>query len=54
MCPFCFATMGLIVAGTVSTGGLAVLVVKMSGKNHAGEVLPNSDERKNQNADEHN
>jgi hypothetical protein len=54
MCPFCFATMGLVVAGTVSTGGLAALAVKVSRKNLAGEVLPNSDERKNQNADEHN
>jgi hypothetical protein len=53
MCPFCLTTMGLIVAGTASTGGLAALVVKMSRKNHAGEVLPNSDERKNQNVDEH-
>jgi hypothetical protein len=54
MCPFCFATIGLVVTGTVSTGGLAALAVKMSRKNRAGEVLPNSDERKNQNVDEHN
>ena len=54
MCPFCFATMGLVIAGTVSTGGLAALAVKVSRKKRAGEVLPNSDERKNQNADEHN
>ena len=54
MCPFCLATMGLIVAGTVSTGGLAALVVKMSRKkNGAGQVALNSDERKNQNVDEH-
>jgi len=53
MCPFCFAAMGLVVAGTVSTGGLAALAVKVSRKNRAGEVLPNSDERKNQNVDEH-
>src|ERR1700687_5472865 len=46
MCPFCFASMGLFVAGTVSTGGLAALAVKVSRKNRAGEVLPNSDERK--------
>jgi hypothetical protein len=45
--------MGLIVAGTVSTGGLAAFVVKVSRKkNRAGEVLPNSDERKNQNVDQ--
>jgi hypothetical protein len=53
MCPFCFATMGLVVAGVVSTGGLATLAVKVSRKKRAGEVLPNSDERKNQNVDEH-
>jgi hypothetical protein len=43
MCPFCFATMGLVVAGAVSTGGLAALAVKLSRKNRAGEVLPNSE-----------
>jgi hypothetical protein len=53
MCPFCLATMGLIVAGTVSTGGLAALAVKVSRKNRAGEFLPNSDERNNQHVDEH-
>jgi hypothetical protein len=53
MCPFCFATIGLVVAGAVSTGGLAALAVKVS-RNRPGEVLPNSDERKNQNADEQN
>jgi len=53
MCPFCFATMGLVVAGAVSTGGLAALAVKMSRKNRAEDVLPNSDERKNQNVYEH-
>jgi hypothetical protein len=54
MCPFCFATMGLVVAGAVSTGGLAALAVKVSRKNKTGEILPNSDERKNQNVNEHN
>ena len=52
MCPFCFATVGLVVAGAVSTGGLAALAVKVSRKNRT-EVLPNSDERKNQNVDQH-
>jgi hypothetical protein len=32
MCPFCIATMGLVVAGAVSTGGLAALAVKISQK----------------------
>ncbi len=30
MCPFCLTTVGLIVAGSVSTGGLAALAVKIS------------------------
>jgi hypothetical protein len=55
MCPFCLATMGLIVASAASTGGLAALAVKVSRKkNEAGEIQLNSDERKNQNVDEHN
>jgi hypothetical protein len=52
MCPFCFATVGLVVAGAVSTGGLAALAVKVSRTNWTGEVLPNSDERKDQNVDQ--
>ena len=45
MCPFCFATLGLVVAGTVSTGGLAAIAVKLSRKkNDAGESVPNSNE----------
>jgi hypothetical protein len=42
MCPFCLATLGLVAAGTVSTGGLAALAVKVSRKrNGAEEVVPN-------------
>jgi hypothetical protein len=42
MCPFCFATMGLVVAGAVSTGGLAALAVKVSRKKNAlEETIPN-------------
>lgn len=53
MCPFCLATMGLIVASAASTGGLAALALKVSGKkNGAGEIRLNSDERKNKNVDE--
>jgi hypothetical protein len=44
--------MGLVVASAVSTGGLAALAVKVSRKNRTGEVLSNSDERKNQNVDQ--
>jgi len=32
MCPFCFASIGLIVAGATSAGGLATLAVKLSRK----------------------
>ena len=45
MCPFCLATMGLVVAGAVSTGGLTALAVKVSRKkNEATEVVPNSNQ----------
>jgi hypothetical protein len=55
MCPVCLATMGLVVAGAISTGGLAALAVKVSlDKNEAAEIRLNSEERKNQNAQEHN
>ena len=52
MCPFCWTTVGLVVAGAVSTGGLTALAVKVSRKNRTGEVLPNLAERKNQNVDQ--
>lgn len=55
MCPFCLTTMGLIVAGAVSGGGLAALAVKVSRKkNGTGEMLLNSNERKNQDVNENN
>ena len=42
MCPFCLTTMGLVVAGAVSTGGLAALAVKVSRrKNGSEEIGPN-------------
>jgi hypothetical protein len=44
MCPFCFATVGLIVAGAASSGGLAALALKVSRKkNRADEMAPTSD-----------
>jgi len=51
MCPFCFATtLGLVVAGTVSTGGLAAIAVKMSRKkNHAAETNSNPNEKEQEN-----
>ena len=30
MCPFCWSTLGLLIAGAASTGGLAVVAVKLS------------------------
>ena len=54
MCPFCLATMGLIVAGTASTAGLAGLALILSRKsNAAGEIVTNSNKRRNQNVNEH-
>jgi hypothetical protein len=41
MCPFCLATMGLVVAGAASTGVLAALAVKISRKKSgAGQIWP--------------
>jgi hypothetical protein len=54
MCPFCLATMGLIVAGAASAGGLTALAVKVSRKkNGATEIVPNSNQRRNQDVNEH-
>jgi hypothetical protein len=39
MCPFCLATMGIVVAGAISTGGLAALAVKVSRKKNAAEEI---------------
>ena len=46
MCPLCVANLGLIVAGTISTGGLAALAIKMSRKKNAPtETIPNANEK---------
>jgi hypothetical protein len=46
MCPFCFGTLGLVVAGTVSTGGLAALAVKLSRKkNNASDPSSNTNHK---------
>jgi hypothetical protein len=52
MCPFCLSTVGLIVAGSVSTGGLAALAVKLSRKKSSG-VNPNSNEGSSSNGNQH-
>jgi hypothetical protein len=51
MCPFCLASMGLIVAGGTSAGGLTVLAVKLSRKKNNAKEIPssNSNERSNEN-----
>ena len=47
MCPFCLATKGLVVAGAVSTGGLAALAVKVfRKKNGAEETAPKLNNKK--------
>jgi len=54
MCPFCYELRDLVVAGTVSTGGLAALAVKMSRKkNHATETDSSAHERSNENVNTH-
>jgi hypothetical protein len=45
MCPFCLSTLGLVVASTVSTGGLAALAVKVSRKNKAADTTSNAKEK---------
>jgi hypothetical protein len=46
MCPFCLATVGLVVAGAVSTGGLATLAIKVfRKKNPAAETASNAKEK---------
>src|SRR5215813_8672909 len=46
MCPFCLSGLGLVVAGTVSTGDLAVLVAKVSCKKNKAAEPPSSMEGK--------
>jgi len=55
MCPFCLSTLGLVVAGTVSTGGLAALAVRVSRKkNYVVETTSNPSKRSNENVNPHN
>ena len=42
MCPFCMANLALVVAGTVSTGGVAAVIAgKLRSKNRAREISAN-------------
>jgi hypothetical protein len=59
MCPFCLSTIGLAVAGAVSTGGLTALAVKLSRKEKNGNESTlnsregsGSNERTGQDADQ--
>jgi hypothetical protein len=46
MCPFCLATVGLVVVGAVSTGGLAALAMKVSRRKATEEeIVPNLDDK---------
>ena len=46
MCPFCLSTLGLIVVGSVSTGGLAALAMKIScRKNTTTKLTADPNER---------
>ncbi len=47
MCPFCLSALGSIVAGSVSTGGLAALAVKISRKKNTSEVQNPTKEENN-------
>ncbi len=54
MCPFCFASIGLIVAGATSAGGLAALAVRLSGnKASVLEIVSDSIERNSQHEKPH-
>jgi hypothetical protein len=54
MCPFCLASVGLIVAGAASAGGLVALAAKVSRKkSEAEEVVPNSNQRRDQDGNQH-
>jgi hypothetical protein len=55
MCPSCFATLGLIVAGTVSTGGLGALAFNVSrNNNHSAKTTRNPNEKRSgQNVNPH-
>jgi hypothetical protein len=49
MCPFCLASVGMIVASATSAGGLTVLAVKLSRKKSNAKEIPSPKERSNQN-----
>jgi hypothetical protein len=52
MCPFCLATMGIFLAGAVSTGGLGALAAKVSLKNNEVQTGMNLSQRSNHHGNE--
>ena len=54
MCPVCIATAALIASGATSTGGLAALVVKLSGKVGAKKIGPKLQNRGERNEQSRN
>jgi hypothetical protein len=55
MCPFCLSALGSIVAGSMSTGGLAALAVKISRKKNNTSVLTaDPNERSSFDVNQHN
>jgi hypothetical protein len=69
MCPVCLTTAALIAGSVTSTGGLAAIAIRKFGgknaaddnpvptpsptKNGAGEIVPNANQRRNQDGNEH-
>jgi len=54
MCPFCLASMGLIVAGATSAGGLAAFGREIvSQKNRKGKSFPTRVKRSSQDVNPH-
>jgi hypothetical protein len=55
MCPFCFSTIAMVVAGTVSGGGLAAIVAKKVRGHQGAETSisqPNNQNKGEENATE--
>jgi hypothetical protein len=48
MCPFCLASIGMVVVSATSAGGLTALAVKWSRKKNDKKETRNSNERSNQ------
>jgi hypothetical protein len=53
MCPFCWATLGLVVAGAASGGGLAALALIVSRSRNAEEGNTKTGERSARNGGQH-